>query len=152
MSRAPILLFILGLSILSVFGYALFLLCIAVPLDLFSMEKAGQFGDSFGAITCFFSGLAVAGALLTIRQQGEALKRAEEAHAHDTRLNALAALLSVYDALANARQGDLYGNIKSSDIPNETGRVGEGLKAELDELLRKRDLIYKELEDAAGIK
>lgn len=44
---------------LVVLGYAGVILYKTRPIDVYSMEKAGLFGDSFGVITCFFYSFGV---------------------------------------------------------------------------------------------
>ncbi|WP_133146332.1 hypothetical protein [Vibrio cyclitrophicus] len=59
---------------LPVLLYALFLVSVSWPIENFSIDKAGIFGDSFGIITSLFSGLAFCGMIITILLQKEELK------------------------------------------------------------------------------
>ncbi len=54
--------------------YSGFLVFFTWPIDEFSINKAGSFGDSFGLLTSIFSGLAFAGMIITILLQREELK------------------------------------------------------------------------------
>lgn len=55
--------------ILVVIGYAAAILFKTRPIDVYSMEKAGLFGDSFGVITCFFTALGFIGLLINLKEQ-----------------------------------------------------------------------------------
>ncbi len=138
--------------LLVVGGYAMFLLCATVPISVLSIEKAGQFGDSFGVITGLFSGLAFSGVLVTLYLQREEMKRSVQEHSQNTKLTALAALLGVYHEIADKKQAELDKYLASPKIPGETGQIGEALKSELDSIFKTRDSIYRELERAAGLK
>lgn len=64
----------MGVSILaSVIFYAAFLLGFVWSSGTFSLSESGQLGDSFGILTCLFSGLAFVGMIVTIRMQSEEL-------------------------------------------------------------------------------
>ncbi|KAJ9434487.1 putative phage abortive infection protein [Pantoea sp. YR343] len=52
-----------------VLGYAGVILYKTRPIDVYSMEKAGLFGDSFGVITCFFTALGFIGLLINLKEQ-----------------------------------------------------------------------------------
>lgn len=54
--------------------YAIVLIFVTWPLSEISISKAGVFGDSFGVLTSFFSGLAFSGMIITILLQKEELK------------------------------------------------------------------------------
>ncbi len=72
-----------GLLIFSVFLcvalYAGLLIYFTWPINEISLNKSGVFGDSFGALTALFSGLAFAGLIITIIMQRDelALQREE---------------------------------------------------------------------------
>ncbi|MFG0732275.1 putative phage abortive infection protein [Photobacterium damselae] len=55
-------------------AYAGLLVFFTWPVNEFSIDKSGVFGDSFGALTSIFSGLAFAGVIWTIISQREELK------------------------------------------------------------------------------
>lgn len=59
---------------LVVVGYAIFLICVTWPIEEWSINKAGVFGDSFGIITALFSGLAFGGLIITILLQSHELR------------------------------------------------------------------------------
>jgi hypothetical protein len=60
--------------VLIVLSYALFLLTMTWPVSEISINKAAEFGDSFGVLTSTFSGLAFAGVVWTLLSQREELK------------------------------------------------------------------------------
>ncbi|EIK44158.1 hypothetical protein O59_003239 [Cellvibrio sp. BR] len=69
---------IIGLVVL-IFGiYLIVLLWNIWPIQEISISKSGVFGDSFGALTALFSGLAFAGLLVTIFNQREDLGLTKE--------------------------------------------------------------------------
>ncbi|WP_058959246.1 hypothetical protein [Type-E symbiont of Plautia stali] len=61
--------------ILIVILYAIFVLYKTRPIDVYSMERAGMFGDSFGVITCLFTALGFVGLLINLREQSSNNKR-----------------------------------------------------------------------------
>lgn len=65
---------ILGVFVL----YAAVLLYLTWPIESYSIDKSGVFGDSFGLLTSLFSGLAFAGIIITILLQREELKHQRE--------------------------------------------------------------------------
>lgn len=66
-------------TVLLIFAiYAGFLLWSIWPIQEISVSKSGTFGDSFGALTALFSGLAFAGLLITIFYQREDLGLTKE--------------------------------------------------------------------------
>lgn len=137
--------------LLAIGGYAMFLLCTTAPISALSIEKAGQFGDSFGVVASLFSGLAFSGVLITLILQREEIKRSELEHTQNKRLTALAALLGVYSELADKKQAELDRHLSQPDL-GDTGTIGEMLKDELEDILNKRNSIYRELESAAELK
>ena len=66
----PAIIFIL----LLVATYAGIIISRIWPISKYSIEKAGQFGDSFGLLTSLFSGLAFAGVIWTVWSQREELR------------------------------------------------------------------------------
>lgn len=118
-------------------------------VDIIDLEKAAQFGDSFGALTSLFSGLAFAGLIITILMQREELKiqrtefqmtRNEMAESSDalqkqvnemkksSRVNAVSALAQVH-----------LGIVRQSG----TNRAGEKAQEELRICIRKLELMQK---------
>ena len=69
---------IIGLVLLIFAIYAGSLLWSIWPIQEISVSKSGTFGDSFGALTALFSGLAFAGLLITIFYQREDLGLTKE--------------------------------------------------------------------------
>lgn len=153
-----LLLAIMAVPLFTVALYAFFLLCTTAPISELSIEKAGQFGDSFGVITSLFSGFAFSGVLITLMLQRDELKlqrqeieRSKNEQAQNERLNALAALLSVYHELVDKKQAELDTHLAKPTTPDSTGRVEDALKSELDLIQRRRNKIFDELEKAAGL-
>jgi Putative phage abortive infection protein len=72
-------LLLIGGVCITVLIYACILLYLTWPVTEFSVAKSGVFGDSFGALTSLFSGLAFAGLIITIVMQKDelALQREE---------------------------------------------------------------------------
>lgn len=73
MSIKAISIIIIGGVIITVLGYAAFLIYYTWPISEHSIGKAGVFGDSFGILTSLFSGLAFSGMIITILLQREEL-------------------------------------------------------------------------------
>lgn len=72
-------LLLIGGVCVTVVIYACIILYLTWPISEFSVAKSGVFGDSFGALTSLFSGLAFAGLIITIVMQKDelALQREE---------------------------------------------------------------------------
>lgn len=70
--------FLLGGVVISIVIYGLALFLFAWPVNEFSIEKSGVFGDSFGPLTSMFSGLAFAGLIITILMQKDELTMQRE--------------------------------------------------------------------------
>jgi len=137
---------IIFLPLFFVFVYTVLLICATAPVSVLSIEKAGQFGDAFGVVTCLFSGLAFSGVLITLYLQREEMIHSAQEQAKNARLVALASLMPVYYELAAKKQMEL------DNVPLfDTGRVGEALKKEWADILKKRNAISIELERAAGL-
>lgn len=60
---------IIGFVIVAFVLYASAIIILTWPISELSIEKSGQFGDSFGVLTSLFSGLAFAGIIITILMQ-----------------------------------------------------------------------------------
>jgi hypothetical protein len=69
---------LLGGVTLLVSIYAGLLIYAIYPMDKFSLNKSGVFGDSFGLLTSLFSGLAFAGLIITILMQKEEISLQRE--------------------------------------------------------------------------
>lgn len=69
--------FLFPIGIILVYG--LFLIFITFPISEYSIEKAGQFGDSFGILNSLFSGFAFIALIITIYlQQKEIINMKKE--------------------------------------------------------------------------
>lgn len=64
--------------VVTILAYGGLVLYLTWPVSEFSIAKAGTFGDSFGIVTSFFSGLAFAGIILTIILQRQELTESRE--------------------------------------------------------------------------
>ncbi|WP_058962303.1 putative phage abortive infection protein [Type-E symbiont of Plautia stali] len=67
---------ILGVMIISIL-YVLFILQIPNIFGGFDFSQSGTFGDSWGALTSFFSALGFCGVLWTLKTQNESIRRVE---------------------------------------------------------------------------
>ncbi|MFT6905961.1 MAG: hypothetical protein ACJAS1_002624 [Oleiphilaceae bacterium] len=65
---------LISIVTLPVLIYSTFLVSVSWPIENFTIDKAGIFGDSFGVITSLFSGLAFCGMIITILLQKEELR------------------------------------------------------------------------------
>lgn len=63
---------------LTILAYGGIILYLTWPISEFSISKAGSFGDSFGIVSSFFSGLAFSGIILTIILQRQELTESRE--------------------------------------------------------------------------
>lgn len=79
MKTLTLSLLLIGMVIITVLCYAGALIYFTWPVSELSISSSGVFGDSFGALTSLFSGLAFAGLIITIHMQREelALQRQE---------------------------------------------------------------------------
>lgn len=64
--------------VVTILSYGGLVLYLTWPVTEYSIAKAGTFGDSFGVVTSFFSGLAFAGIILTIILQRQELTESRE--------------------------------------------------------------------------
>lgn len=64
----------IGGVLVAVLAYAVTLIAFTWPIDEYSLDRSGLFGDSFGVVTCLFSGLAFAGMIITIHMQHNQLE------------------------------------------------------------------------------
>ncbi|MDX5362718.1 MAG: hypothetical protein LPJ91_00990 [Pseudazoarcus pumilus] len=131
-----------------------FLLYFTWPISELSLNKSGVFGDSFGALTALFSGLAFSGMIVTVTLQRNELSlqrkelkenraefaRSASAQETNSKLSALTALLVEYKS--QLAQHDKYSQealaFGSSSI--------ESLQAEEEELIRRKNVVLKEIE------
>lgn len=58
-----------GFILVFIFLYFVFLISMTLPISQYSIEKAGQLGDSFGIVNSLFSGLAFIALVITIYLQ-----------------------------------------------------------------------------------
>ncbi len=79
MNTKSISITLISVAVIIVATYAGLILFLTWPVSELSIEKAAQFGDSFGIITSLFSGLAFIGLIITILLQRDelALQREE---------------------------------------------------------------------------
>ena len=128
--------------------YAIFLVIVSWPINDFSIDKAGLFGDSFGVLNSLFSGLAFAGIIVTVLLQKEELKlqrkelaRSSLAQDRTARLMALTELLANYKSNIKINSGtlnDMVGALTQEQLTS--------INQETDKLVVKRDRIIVELE------
>jgi hypothetical protein len=112
-----------------------------------SMPPRGQFGDIFGGVNAFFTGLAFAGILVTIFLQRRELEWQREELRESTDLNALTALANAYGTRLSpywARRTTLNQELERCNNDLEFAREelrGKTLSSEIDPIsIRKREL------------
>ena len=124
------------------------------PISELSINKSGVFGDSFGALTALFSGLAFAGMIVTILLQGRELKlqrrdirknriehqRSAAARERSARLVALSTLLAEYKHRIELNEESLR------RVSDHTTGTAMALQQENQKIIEKRDEIIGELE------
>jgi hypothetical protein len=134
--------------------YAGLLIYLTWPISELSISKSGVFGDSFGALTSLFSGLAFSGMIVTILLQRDELElqrkeialnreqfeRSASAQERSARLSALSTLLAEYKD-----QLDRNDALLGSEMFQLTGPV-ERVKAENQDLLGRKNEMIVELE------
>ena len=113
--------------------YALLLIFKPLLFSGFILDKSGLFGDSFGIITSWFSGLAFAGIIITIVMQKDELaltrnvltEQKDEMAAQNTTMllqrfeNTFFHLLSLHHSTLNSISGEYYGNVSTgTDVFN----------------------------------
>ena len=103
-----------------------------------SLDRSGLFGDSFGALTSLFSGLAFAGIIATLLLQREDLKLAraeaknnEFLQKENIRINALTVLLDEYRTQIQNNEHDLNGAAEAGIAPTK-------------KLMDEQDYLYKQ--------
>jgi hypothetical protein len=145
--------FAIGLIIVLVVGYAMFLLGISWPIENYSISNAALYGDSFGILNALFSGLAFAGIIITILLQREELKlqrnelaRASVAQESNARLAALSLLLNDYKTRISVNS-DTINEMHGYQTTEQNAQINE----EINELCAKRDLVIGELEKITSI-
>lgn len=137
--------FVMISSVVGAFAfYALGLLYLTWPISELSLNKSGLFGDSFGALTSLFSGLAFVGLIITIVLQKEELgyqrlelrenrkefAKSTEVQKVNAQLGALIALLDELNSQISYSEANIA-NISSSSI--------SGLRV-------KKEIVLKRLE------
>jgi hypothetical protein len=134
--------------------YVSILLYLTWPVSELSINKSGVFGDSFGALTALFSGLAFGGMIVTILLQSKELKlqryeirksreefrRSISAQERNARLAAIAALLEEYK---NRLKINDEAFLRITDLSTKPAIA---LQEESLKIIEKRDRIIRELE------
>lgn len=88
-----------------IFSYLVFLLFITFPILEFSIEKAGQLGDSFGILNSLFSGLAFIALVITIYLQQQDIKDSKKEIQKQNFENTFFNLIKIHnDLVANFRE------------------------------------------------
>jgi hypothetical protein len=135
-----------------VLSYGATILILIWPIKEFSVTNAGAFGDSFGMLTSFFSGLAFAGVLLTLYIQGKELSLQRLEMAKSNRSQEKAAQLTALIALLEHCKS----NIDSTEKLRDTGYSNQAhlnqLGVELGEYKKKRDALVLEIESLVNEK
>ena len=139
--------------ILTVYSfYFAFLLFVTWPIGAFSLEKAGLLGESFGVLNTLFSGLALAGIVISLFIQNNELaqshQRFEVTIENDktiSKLNVMACVVNEY----NTRINELNDEISKNSLPltdNKYHQVKE-LSKKKDAILKNMEQILQKLED-----
>jgi hypothetical protein len=89
---APLKWLYIGIGVVFALQVIWFLLLLPVG----DMQTRGQFGDLFGGVNAFFTGLAFAGLVFTILLQGYHLRSQGEELQESTRLSVMATLADIY--------------------------------------------------------
>ena len=92
---------IIGVIIFVFVSYCALIIVLTWPITVFSIDKAGVFGDSFGIITALFSALAFGGVLIAILIQKEDLKLTREEIATQHIDNTFFQLLNLHNDIVN---------------------------------------------------
>ncbi|EOW9357498.1 hypothetical protein Q5N48_18985 [Vibrio cholerae] len=100
--------------------YAASLILLTWPISEFSINKSGVFGDSFGALTSIFSGLAFAGVVWTIVSQREELKVTRDELKNQGFENAFFQMLKLHNQIIN--EIDLVNTRKEAGVVRTAGR------------------------------
>lgn len=139
---------LITLVILTFISYGSLVWFLTPDFNVKSIEKLGVFGDSFGVLTSFFSGLAFAGMIVTIllqrdelRLQREELKRNSEAQETQAKLAALTALLSEYKSQAKIFELALEDGTMEIENLSETG-----LQNAMSKYYEKQHAVVREIE------
>jgi hypothetical protein len=150
--------------ILLIVIYAVFLIAMNYPISDLSIAKAGTFGDSFGVLTCLFSGLSSVGMIVAILMQREELElqreelqknreefeKSAKAQENNVKLSALMAIwhedknkiVRNDESIANFKKtDDLYGCFDNEDY------VLQMKCTEQNKVLKsRREVIFTEIE------
>ncbi|MEZ9741556.1 putative phage abortive infection protein [Vibrio splendidus] len=100
--------------------YATSLIILTWPISEISINKSGVFGDSFGALTSIFSGLAFAGVVWTIVSQREELKVTRDELKNQGFENAFFQMLKLHNQIIN--EIDLVNTRKQEGVVRTAGR------------------------------
>jgi len=149
--------------------YLTVLIVLTWPISELSIGKSGVFGDSFGALTALFTGLAFAGTLRTIQMQNEELslqrqeirqnryefERTASAQEKTVRLTAITILIAEYDLKHNFNKEKIMRLNQQlvSGITTESIRVTylnelNQLEQENESICSKKRMLVNELEAA----
>ena len=94
LSHAAIGIFFVAIAIFA--AYLVWMLSLSAPFAENSLKNPAEFGDSFGIITSFFSGLAFAGLMVTIHLQREELSESRQVFKSQKFEDAFYSLLEFY--------------------------------------------------------
>lgn len=157
-------------------AYAGLILCKTWPIQEFSVEKAGVFGDSFGLVNALFSGFAFAGVIITMLLQKEQLglqlnelsesskqfERTADAQERTAFLTAQSELLREYNENMNvvrekileerAKVSNSLSSYDLSGVSQQQNTDISKLNFELIELQNKKNIIITELEKSLSNK
>jgi len=147
--------------------YLAVLILLTWPISELSIGKSGVFGDSFGALTALFTGLAFAGTLRTIQMQNEELRlqrqeiqqnryefeRTASAQEKTVRLTAITILIAEYDSKHDFNKEkimrlnqQLLSGITTEAIRMTYSNELNHLEQENESISNKKLILVKELE------
>ena len=135
---------------IAVISYTGFLLWLTWPIPELSLNKSGVFGDSYGALTSLFSGLAFSGMLIAILLQRDELKdnreefkKSVQAQNTNAKLNALTTILHEYKERIKKNDENLH----SQSQGNVTAALNSPLMKENQDLIRRKEIVIREIEN-----
>lgn len=139
--------FLLALCGLFILAWAAIILLLVWPIEELSLQSAGTFGDSFGVLTAFFSGLAFAGLIGTLLLQRDELRLQRE-ELQLTRVELRRSSLAQgeqVEALRETAMLNALATLTAAYTDISLTKVG-GQPSEAQEAKPKRDELLKRLE------
>lgn len=131
--------------ILIIIGYGGFVIIKTYPISEYSIEKAGQFGDSFGILNSLFSGFAFISLIITIYIQQQEIKDSRKETLKQNFENTYFKMIELYINVINnlnfKSEYFSYASIRIREYFNKIGTVE--LKHENEINLNGKEVIVK---------